>query len=67
MSQTELKADQTSTYDAILRLIDAEKTRSKMFVKLVERLEWTNAEMIKKGFLDPEANDAKAIREAWIA
>lgn len=67
MSHAELKTDQMGTYDALLRMIEADRTKSKAFTKLVERLEWVNNEMVKKGHLDPKLDDAKTIREAWLS
>ena len=47
MSQAELKNDQMTTYEALNRMIHANRTESQAFRKLVERLEWVNTELAK--------------------
>lgn len=47
MSQAELKTDQTATYEALNRKIEAGQTTGQAFRKLVERLAWVNAELAK--------------------
>lgn len=54
MSYAELKRDQDSTFKALLRLVEADRTESVAFQKTIERLGYINVEMVRRGFISPE-------------